>query len=426
MNTQRETAGSSIYRKGALARKSSLKQTLKRFLDRIGINNLRTEIKNILKHFLQLKGHQSFIQNVNNSHYSKKCLLVYITYPFEVPAENISDSHQNQKQAVEMARVIGTFGYNVDVAAFPNTYTLRHIKGKYDLIIDIQTLRTPDFWAKNMNDSCKLVIYSTGSSLIFSYAQEHKRLDDLERRRGVRLQPRRSLTKPGQEKIIESANAFWHIGNSYNLRTYEYLKLPPVYFIKNTGYNFGWVRNDIIRDKRSFVFFASGGQVHKGLDLLLEIFGREGFGCNLYVCSSFMNEEDFCSEYRRELFERPNIFPVGWVDINGQVFREVTEKCAYVIMPSCSEGLAGSVLTVMSAGVIPIVSKECGYDDDEAINLPDCRIETIEQYISEYSHKPDAWIREHSEKYMNIARTRFSFESFSRSVHDAMTAITTI
>lgn len=388
----------------------TFKSAVKNILSRIGIKRL-------------LGMERPFIANVNHSRYNKKCLIVYITFPFTVPAWITSDSHQNKKQVIEMARVIGTFGYNVDAADFSNVDALRRIKGKYDLIIDIQTLRTPGFWSNNMNDDCKLVIYSTGSSVTFSYEQEHKRLDDLERRRGVRLQARRSLTKSGREAIIETADAFWHIGNSYNIHTYEYLELPAVYFIKNTGYKFGWLRNDIIRDKRSFVFFASGGQVHKGLDLLLEIFGREGFGCNLYVCSSFMKEKDFCDEYRHELFERPNIFPVGFVDINGQEFRKITEKCAYVIMPSCSEGLAGSILTVMSAGVIPIVSRECGFYDDEVINLPDCRIETIEQYISEYSQKPDEWIKEHSEHSVNIVKERYSFESFSRSVHDAMTAM---
>ena len=322
-----------------------------------------------------------------------------------------------------MARVIGTFGYNVDAVDFSNVSALRRIKDKYDLIIDIETLREPGFWSNNMNDSCKLVIYSTGSSLTFSYAEERKRLDDVYHRRGVKLQPRRTITKPEREAIIETANAFWHIGNSYNVHTYDYLKLPPVYFIKNTGYKFDWVRKDIIRDKHNFLFFASGGQVHKGLDLLLEIFGREGFGCNLYICSSFMHEEDFCEEYRHELFEQQNIFPAGWVDIKSPEFRETTEKCAYALMLSCSEARAGSVLTVMSAGLIPIVSKACGYDDDEVVNLPDCRMETLEQYIAEYSHKSDEWLRERSEECVNLARTRYSFGSFSQSVHDAVAAL---
>ena len=400
-------------------RRLTLRERVKSALAFVGIKGERLAI---IKQILHV-GVKPFFVNVNHTNYNKRCLIAYITRPFTVAPDKISDSHQNQKQAVEMARVIGTFGYNVDVVNYDDTYALKHIKHKYDLIIDIETLRAPGFWSNNMNDGCKLVIYSTGSSVTFSYAEEQKRLEELYTRRRVKLQPRRGLAKPPKELIIETANAFWHIGNSYNVHTYDYLKLPPVYFIKNTGYRFDWLRKDIIRDKHSFLFFASAGQVHKGLDLLLEIFGREGFGCNLYICSSFMREKDFCEEYRHELFEKPNIFPVGWVDINGQEFRELTEKCAYVLMPSCSEGCAGSILSVMSAGLIPIISRECGIDGEGAVNLPDCKINTIEQYISEYSHKSDAWIKERSEQCVKDIDELYSFESFSRSVHDAVAAL---
>ena len=173
----------------------TLKSAVKKILSRIGI-----------KRWLGIG--RPFISNVNHSHYNKKCLIAYITYPFTVPSWMTSESHQNKKQVIEMARVIGTFGYDVDVADFANVDVLRNIKTKYDLIIDIHVTRTPGFWSNNMNAGCKLVIYSTGSSMTFSYAQEHKRLDDLERRRGVRLKPCRGITKPEQEKIIETANAF--------------------------------------------------------------------------------------------------------------------------------------------------------------------------------------------------------------------------
>ena len=136
-----------------------------------------------------------------------------------------------------------------------------------------------------------------------------------------------------------------------------------------------------------------------------------------------MNEKDFCEEYRHELFECPNVFPTGWVDINGAMFREITEKCAYALMPSCSEGCAGSILSVMSAGVIPIISRECGIDGKGAVNLPDCSISTIERYVDEYSHKSDQWIKERSEQCVRDIEELYSFESFSRSVHDALAAL---
>ncbi|WP_314621160.1 hypothetical protein, partial [uncultured Selenomonas sp.] len=102
-------------------------------------------------------------------------------------------------------------------------------------------------------------------------------------------------------------------------------------------------------------------QVHKGLDLLLEIFGQKDFPFELYICSSFQSEKEFCEVYKSELFHTSNIHSVGFIDIMGEKFCEISEKCSFTILPSCSEGVAGSALTAMSAGIIPIVIRECGF-----------------------------------------------------------------
>ena len=388
----------------------SFKESVKKFLYSIGLLKAAQIIKRLLHPI------PSLIPNVNKTNYHKKCLLVYITHPF---VRKISDTHQNQWQAIEMARIIGTFGYNVDVADYSQENKLRRINNKYDLIIDILP-REKNFWTHCMNEGCKTIIYRTESSQKFSYEQELQRLADLQQRRGAKLQLlRASLEKTQQEREIEKANLFWFIGNSYNLKSYDYLHIPPVCYIKNNGYIFDWLNMNITRDKKNFLYFASFGQVHKGLDLLLEIFSQPGFDCNLYICSSFINEYDFYKEYKRELLETPNIYPVGFVDINGSIFRELTENCAYSIVPSCSEAGCGSVLTVMSAGVIPIVSKECGFEDDEVINLPDCKLDTLKKFIRD-SAKLDEWIKQESSHVAEIVKTRYSRQNFTDSVIAAM------
>ena len=74
----------------------------------------------------------------------------------------------------------------------------------------------------------------------------------------------------------------------------------------------------------------------------------------------------------------------------------------------------------MSAGVIPIVSKECGFEDDEVINLPDCKIETIQKFIRDYSAKLDEWIKQESSHVAEIVKTRYSRQNFTDSVIAAM------
>lgn len=192
--------------------------------------------------------------------------------------------------------------------------------------------------------------------------------------------------------------------------------MPPSFRIVNSGYAFDWAKENIERDSKSFVFFASSGQVHKGLDLLLELFSQHLKDYTLYVCSEYEQEEDFYQEYHKELYETSNIIPMGFVDIESETFREISYKCTFAILPSCAEGCAGSILTAMSAGMIPIVSKECGFEDDEVINLPDCKMETIFGYVVEYSQKDQNWLKNAAKHSMEIVHSRYSKLCFSHSV----------
>ena len=359
--------------------------------------------------------HKSIIYNVNNSHVikSKRCLFVYITEPF--CTNKLSDRHQNQWQAIEMARIIGSRGFIVDVADFQSKHI--RFKNKYDLVIGLIP-RGQNAYIKYMNPGCKQIAYLTSMNLEVTSANEVKRIEECYSRRGVKLEPRRNGGVI--EKRIEQFNSVWYIGNEYNYHSYDCFKMPPVHYIKNTGYVFPWATTSIDRDSHSFMYFGSAGQVHKGLDLLLELFAEELKDCILYVCGSFVSEKDFAIEYHQELYNTPNIIPIGFISIESKQYEILSKKCAYSILPSCAEGCAGSVLTNMSAGIIPIVSRECGFEEDEVIPVPDCKKDTIKQYILEYSNKDSIWIKNMSQYVINIVEHRYSKLAFTKSVEDAI------
>lgn len=375
-----------------------------------------SNVKNILKNQLKKITPQIFIylihyyrdkklpllENIFNKKYSKNCLISYITNPF---VKGVSYTHQNSWQVIEIAKAISKFGYNVDVCDY--NYNKSDFNKKYDLLIDLHP-RDNAVYNKFLKPDCIKIAYLTGSNTSFSNIAEQKRIDDVCRRRNIKLIPRRQA--PLISKRIESYDAAFFIGNEYNLRTFSEFKMPPVYFIKNTGYDFNFSNEK--RKANNFMFLGSAGQVHKGLDLLLEVFAEKCKDCNLYVCSSFENESDFCEAYEKELYNTSNIYSIGFVDIKSDKFKEIAEKCAYMIMPSCSEGIAGSVLTAMSAGMIPIVSRECGFEDDEVIHLKDCSKECIEDSIKFYASKDCKWIKSESEKSVNIVKERYSEECF--------------
>lgn len=370
--------------------------------------NLKDKLKIILPKFVinLIQWYRSkkmpLLKNVLDSNYLRNALLVYITEPF---ITGINDKHQNSWQVIEIAKAISKFGYNIDVCDY--NYNKSDFNKKYDLLIDLHP-RDNAVYNKFLKSNCIKIAYLTGSNTSFSNIAEQKRINDVYRRRNIKLIPRRQALLIS--KRIEDYDAAFFIGNEYNLKTFSEFKMPPVYFIKNTGYDFNFCNER--RKANNFMFLGSAGQVHKGLDLLLEVFAEKCKNCNLYVCSSFENESDFCKAYKYELYNTSNIHPIGFVDIKSDKFKEIAEKCAYMIMPSCSEANAGSVLTAMSAGIIPIVSRECGFEDDEVIHLKDCSKECLEDSIKFYASKDDEWIKSESEKAVKIVKERYSEECF--------------
>ena len=89
-------------------------------------------------------------------------------------------------------------------------------------------------------------------------------------------------------------------------------------------------------------------------------------------------------------------------------------------MPSCSEGVAGSVLTTMSEGLINICSRECGLEDDEVIHLKDRSIETIRDTVLEYAQKDDEWVKSKSKISYDIIQERYSKKNFVESLTFAL------
>ncbi len=356
------------------------------------------------------------VSNYYNTAFDKNALLVYIISPFN--GKNVNKRHSNYWQSLEYGRILRDRGYNVDVIPFIDPYV--YLKKKYDLVI-ASFPKSVDCYSEHLKRDAVKIAYLTTSSPDFNNSQELKRIDDLYKRHSVRMTPMRQI--PNLTDDVYSYDATFFIGNSHNYSTYNIDKMPPVYWIRNHAEIQDINFDPNIKNPRNFMFLGSVGQVHKGLDLLLEIFAADDFSCNLYICGAYEHEKDFYDLYREELTNRPNIFPQGVMDLDSTEFKSLTEKCCYMITPSCAEGKAGSVIDAMSFGMIPIISRECGFDDDEAVILEDCRLETIRRAVLEYSDKDIEWIMNESERIKNISMERYTKQAFTASVEQALDEI---
>lgn len=271
-----------------------------------------------------------------------------------------------------------------------------------------------------LNDDCVRIAGLSRTDNSFNNRKELERLRQMAVRRGEKV-PEERVVDVEARNSIGWFNAAFLIGNEFTWQTYRAVNafVPPVYYIPNGGLLFDLIE-DGRRSARKFLFFASSGQVHKGLDLLLEVFSTACRDCELFVCSLFQREQDFCRVYERELFHTPNIHAIGFVDVQGEQFLDIAGQCGYVIIPSCAEAKVGSAIYPMSVGCVPILSRECGFDEDEAILLENCSLECLEATVHEYAAKDDEWLRQKSAYYHNIVEERYSRQAFTEKFTSAL------
>jgi len=116
------------------------------------------------------------------------------------------------------------------------------------------------------------------------------------------------------------------------------------------------------------------GQVHRGLDLVLDVFSK--LDQKVYILSAFEKEKDFVALYAKELYETPNVIPVGYVPLDTREFFNVVTQCDFVILPSCSEGQSSSVVNLMAYGLIPVIPENVGIPNTAEVGI---KIDTLDE-----------------------------------------------
>jgi glycosyltransferase involved in cell wall biosynthesis len=205
------------------------------------------------------------------------------------------------------------------------------------------------------------VFYATGAYLPFQNAAETARVADVLIRHGVRLAPRRHLDRSWPASHYHSQRIFL-IGNEWTRSTYPTYGAPITLLSPTTNARWLGPRESPPNKRRGFLWLGSSGQLHKGLDLVIDAARLLPDAIEIHICGDNLRAEpDFWA-----LFGNlpPNIHRHGFVDLGSKKFLGIVESCSFVILPSCSEGMATSVLAGMASGLIPVVTRQCGVDVD--------------------------------------------------------------
>ena len=151
------------------------------------------------------------------------------------------------------------------------------------------------------------------------------------------------------------------VGDASTAATFPAEVRPKLHLVPVTGSALAR-RRDVERASfgPEFLWFGGRGAVHKGLDLLLEVFAARP-DLVLHVVGPYEHERDFVDAYRREL-RAPNVRAHGFLEPSGRAFQRLARRLSAFFLPSCSESTSTAAVTCMQYGILPVLSDRCGID----------------------------------------------------------------
>lgn len=336
-------------------------------------------------------------------------LLAYILDPFLLkPGERPSQAHTHHTESLLMARAFLELGYDVDVIDYRNG-DFRPTK-LYDFFISART-RFAEV-SRRLDPGCIKIAHLDTAHFLFNNASAYQRVLDLQRRRGVTTT---SLRVIEHNFAPEHADYLTVLGNGFTEGTYRYAGKPIFRVPVPTSNPYPDAANkDFDSCRNRFLWLGSNGFVHKGLDLVLDAFKKLP-DKELIVCGPVddLAERQFVTAYADELYHTNNIKTHGWVDVSSRAFTDITQGCLALIYPSASEGQAGSVITCLQAGLIPIISRESGVDvADFGVILPECSPEAIREHVTRIASSPNSRLAEMSGKAQDYARLNHTGDAY--------------
>lgn len=358
------------------------------------------------------------IQNINftASRTQKKAVVSYLTTSYTADWGNQNIGRTQPLEILSIVKVLTDLDYAIDIVNCNDLNALPIIASKeYDLIFGFGEV----FYQLTLK-------YPNAMSIIYM-TEHHPDFADREEKKRIAYFYERHKRKA---RIVRSGNYYKsHYFNQLYTHVITMSEVDP--FLKDyktpfTIYPTGVVNDNFVfhqknhsTTKKQFLWLGSFGAVHKGLDLLLDVFeNRE----DIVLHIAGLSEED---EKLLSPKKRVNIINHGYINIKTKTFLEVIEKCSFIVLPSCSEGFSTAITTGMLHGLIPIVMKDTGFNrlGHNVILLNDYKVPYLDTRLTEISTMSSKDIANYGESVFNFARENFSNTVFEFNFEKIMNTV---
>lgn len=353
-------------------------------------------------------------------------LLSFIVSPFTLaPWEYLTDPHPNHWTATEVARIFSEKGYDVDIINWDNT-SFKPKKG-YVACVDIHNYFERS--TTSLPDSCIKIQYITGSHWRFQNEAEQRRLENLEKRKGVRLPATRAVTPANFEQYADFIIGYGNKTVHGSFPIPQGKRIIPLPVVPTIDYDFP-KEKDFSQAKKTFLWFGGGGAILKGLDIVVEVFSSLPH-LRLIIVGPASYEKEFDGVYKRELalpnitrYNRPRKRKNGDVFVDSTNLQDILSKCGAIVSLSASEGGGGATIQAMSAGVFPIVTPQTGINETApSIVISDPTIDNVRKVIEEFSNLPEEKITRMAKDTWDFTHAHHSKNMFTKTFEHFLDSI---
>lgn len=324
--------------------KRSISKRLNKLLGTEALNNIDKPILNLYK-----------------TDYKKTVLISYICAPFRTPNHF---THQNYITSHLVAENFSELGYNVDVVNYTDNIS-KIDYGKYAAFFGFGYCMEQAFYFADRK--IPRITFVTGAHDDLHNEMSLKSIKDFYQLSGLWLAGEASVHSVCSYFSLFNADAVIIFAKGHTFEYFQKRYENKLYSLNNNiigSFSQFKIKTAETRNK-NFLFLCGARLVTKGLHFFLEV-AKLRKDLNFYVVVPHIHPE-FENYYYKELHNTPNIFFNKNLRMDSTEMKDIIENCSYSVAPSYIDGLPGGTIEPMSAGLIPIVSKFCGFAHEKFI-----------------------------------------------------------
>jgi len=379
---------------------------------------LSPRVRNALQRFRRRK------RNVFKSNYERRVLLSYLTAPWRT---GITYAHSSLRECYTAAEIFHNLGYRVDVVDYSTNRRIDY--SEYEIIYGMGPVLERSFYSQEGSRRVR-IFYATGCNPIYSNIVTTLKVRDFYVRHKQLLMESSRIVNEIQNAQILLSDGVIVLGNEFVLDTYtrydpegaeRYYRLNAFF---NDCYDIDLAKKDFESAKKHFLWFGSGGLLHKGLDLLLEIFSERS-DIYLHICGAPTRESGFFRYYDDLLSRSRNIVNHGFVKMESVAFKTLMDMCGYAVFPSASEGGASALLNTMANGaLVPIITTSSGLDlEEHGWLIQNQDFDKFRKAIDQAMSIENPALKDKAIKIKDHVRRNYSLERYKSNLHKILREI---